>query len=58
MASYAIPLVDYVYKGYEQAPYTVTANFNVMKTKYTIRSIVCEASCHPVTWLLGNLVIR
>ena len=32
VASYAIPLVDYLYKGYEQAPYTVTANYNVMKT--------------------------
>ena len=31
VASYAIPLVDYFYKGYEQAPYTVTANYNVMK---------------------------
>ena len=26
------------------------------KFKYTIRSIVCEASCHPVTWSLGHLV--
>ena len=24
--------------------------------KYTIRSIVCEASCHSVTWSLGHLV--
>ena len=23
-----------------------------------IRSIVCEASCHPVTWSLGHLVTQ
>ena len=23
--------------------------------EYTIQSIVCEASCHPVTWSLGHL---
>ena len=27
-------------------------------TKYTIRSIVCEASCHSVTWSLGHSVTR
>ena len=26
--------------------------------KYTIRSIVCKASCHLVTWSLGHLVTR
>ena len=25
-------------------------------SKYTIRSIVCEASCHSVTWSLGHSV--
>ena len=27
-------------------------------SKYTIRSIVCEASCHSVTWSLGHLVTQ
>ena len=31
---------------------------NVLTLTYTIRSIVCEASCHPVTWSLGHLVNR
>ena len=26
--------------------------------KYTIRSIVCEASCHPVTQSFGHLIIQ
>ena len=29
VVSNALPLIDYIYKGYEQAPYTVTANYNV-----------------------------
>ena len=29
MVSNALPLIDYIYKGYEQAPYTVTADYNV-----------------------------
>ena len=30
MVSNALPLIDYIYKGYEQAPYTVTADYNVV----------------------------
>ena len=29
VVSNALPLIDYIYKGYEQAPYTVTADYNV-----------------------------
>ena len=30
VVSNALPLIDYIYKGYEQAPYTVTADYNVV----------------------------
>ena len=38
----------------EAAPYV--GSYQVFK--YTIRSIVCEASCHPVTWSLGHSVTQ
>ena len=47
------------YTVYEQ----VVGIFNKEKalegsfSKYTIRSIVCKASCHPVTQSFGHLVI-
>ena len=31
---------------------------NIIQYKYTIRSIVCKASCHSVTRSLGHLVTR
>merc|ERR1712156_48345 len=33
MVSNALPLIDYIYKGYEQAPYTVTADYNGIETR-------------------------
>ena len=30
----------------------------VLINKYTIQSIICEASCHPVTQSLGHLIIQ
>merc|ERR1712079_806491 len=33
VVSNALPLIDYIYKGYEQAPYTVTADYNGIETR-------------------------
>ena len=44
VVSNALPLIDYIYKGYEQAPYTVTADYNV--TDYLTK----RNSIHDVTF--------
>ena len=45
VVSNALPLIDYIYKGYEQAPYTVTADYNVVTDVLMKRN-----SIHDVTF--------
>ena len=45
MVSNALPLIDYIYKGYEQAPYTVTADYNVV-TNVLMKGIVVFLMSH------------
>ena len=46
VVSNALPLIDYIYKGYEQAPYTVTADYNVV-TDFLMKGNSC---IHDVTF--------
>ena len=37
---------------------SINSNGDKFILKYTIRSIVCEASCHPVTQSFGHFIIQ